>query len=245
VAKALGAGFQFLVKHIGLLNTALLGLLIAVGIFGAASVTAALSSAAAWLLAVAPVALLFALLGFIVLLIEDIYVGMKGGESVVFSLFDAWSDFIDKWVSNTDGDGWLLKSLKVVLYFLMHMGEAWDDAVEYWQSVVEGFSQWILDLFNGIWDSIKKGASSVLDALNPFSGGESSFEQTIKNAAGQTALFPAINLPTGKTVNANTHVGSITVNAPGSDPTAVAGAVRKTLDEFHATKLREAHAAVQ
>lgn len=86
-----------------------------------AAVAAALSAAAAWLAAVAPVALLAAAFAAMLLVLEDIYVYLKGGDSLIGEMLPKWNEFYGTFSELHRADPWWLTALKLASRLLDHM----------------------------------------------------------------------------------------------------------------------------
>ena len=80
-------GAAFLVEHLNAVVIAFGSLTAALLIYKAASIGAALQSAAAWVLALLPFILLAAGIAAIVLVVEDLWVAFRGGKSVFKDLY--------------------------------------------------------------------------------------------------------------------------------------------------------------
>jgi hypothetical protein len=139
---------------LGVILAVLAGEFIAAGV---AAVGAAIASAAAWLIATAPIALLVALLGLVVLVAEDIYQALTGGKSLIADLIAKYGELVDRWLYNTEGDGWFMKALKVVLWTVTHLGEVWDEFV----SEVKSDLAWIWDKAKAIGRFVEGAAKLV------------------------------------------------------------------------------------
>lgn len=148
----------------------------------------AIGLAAIWALAASPLLALAAAVAFVYLIWDDILTGMRGGKSLIFELFDAWSNFLDKWSNTTDLDDPLwLAMLKEFYTLLAHPEEFWHDFVdglsEMWEGVKQAFADawnWIKtaasdvwhtlvkeieDLVGGMVDWIKKALSTIWDGI--------------------------------------------------------------------------------
>lgn len=97
LGKALGVVidvFQFFADHLGLAVTAALALGGAMLILKADSVAAALASAAAWVLALLPFLLLAAALAAVILIVQDLWSWMNGGDSVLKDLYNSFTTWL-------------------------------------------------------------------------------------------------------------------------------------------------------
>jgi hypothetical protein len=92
IVKALA----WLTDNMALVTLAVTALAAAMLILKAASIAAAIASAAAWIIALAPFVLLAAAIAAVILIVEDLYVAFKGGDSVFRDLYLAAKKWIDE-----------------------------------------------------------------------------------------------------------------------------------------------------
>jgi hypothetical protein len=85
---------EFMSDHLDAMEVIFGSLVIALGVFKAANIAAAVASGIAWALANIPLLLLMALIAAVVLVVEDLYTAFEGGDSV----FKEWlgQDTIDR-----------------------------------------------------------------------------------------------------------------------------------------------------
>lgn len=107
---------------------------------GIAMVASAARSAAAWVLAAAPFLAILAVIGLIVLLAEDIWVGMHGGKSI-FGLIYNWIDKIPAMLL-----GWF------------------DKAIEWWMQKITAFIDWLVEIVKSVPGKIKNAAKAVISS---------------------------------------------------------------------------------
>jgi len=125
---------------------------------GGAMVVAAYDAAAAWLAATWPVIAIAALLALVVLIAEDIYVALTGGESLIGNLMEKWAEWLDHWLNDNSADTpWWLLAIKGFIYEITHLDEVWDEAVAYWRDVFKKFFDWV-----------DQKAHELNNAINPF-----------------------------------------------------------------------------
>lgn len=86
--------FQFFADHLGLAVTAVLALAGAMLIFKAESVAAALASAAAWARSLLSFLLLAAVLAAAILIVQDLWSWMNGGDSVIKDLYNSFTTWL-------------------------------------------------------------------------------------------------------------------------------------------------------
>lgn len=224
------------------LNTA------AAAAYGATMVWAGLKAAAAWLAAAAPVILLAALLALLALAAEDVYVFLKGGDSLIGDLGVKWTKFLDSWLADDTGDGWLMTALKAVIWMLTDIGTRFPAAIREWKDMIVKFftveiPQAVKDFvakFPGLLDPLSLGGRSIGSALKDkfpgasilFGGGAAGPEAAA--ASSQAAQSVGVLAPTF-------NAGGFTIVAqPGQDTEQVAGAVTGQMDSWWNDKLTAA-----
>lgn len=103
IQSAIITGFNLLggaVRGVGVAIRGTIGMLGALkadyAVMRAVSLRTALAMAAHWIIATAPAALVVAAIVLIILLIQDVYIWMKGGDSVMGRMFGSWDDMCKK-----------------------------------------------------------------------------------------------------------------------------------------------------
>ena len=103
IQSAIITGFNLLggaVRGVGVAIRGTIGMLsvlkAAYAVMRAVSLRTALAMAAHWIIATAPAALVVAAIVLIILLIQDVYIWMKGGDSVMGRMFGSWDDMCKK-----------------------------------------------------------------------------------------------------------------------------------------------------
>ena len=103
IQSAIITGFNLLggaVRGVGAAIRGTIGMLgalkAAYAVMRAVSLRTALAMAAHWIIATAPAALVVAAIVLIILLIQDVYIWMKGGDSVMGRMFGSWDDMCKK-----------------------------------------------------------------------------------------------------------------------------------------------------
>lgn len=84
----------FLGNHLGILVAAIFAVVAALVIFKYESIAAALASAAAWALAALPIIIIAAGIFALILLLQDLYSWITGGDSVLKDFFNAFKEWI-------------------------------------------------------------------------------------------------------------------------------------------------------
>ena len=103
IQSAIITGFNLLggaVRGVGVAIRGTIGMFgalkAAYAVMRAVSLRTALAMAAHWIIATAPAALVVAAIVLIILLIQDVYIWMKGGDSVMGRMFGSWDDMCKK-----------------------------------------------------------------------------------------------------------------------------------------------------
>ena len=79
---------------------------------------AAAASALAWTIANLPLVALIAIIGVVLLLLEDIWVALNGGTSLIGFLGDKWTKFLEKFTAFDPADSKFVQGLKGILRFI-------------------------------------------------------------------------------------------------------------------------------
>lgn len=222
---------EWLANHMGVLAAGILAVAAALVVFQGASIAAALASAAAWIWAALPIAIVALGLFAIILILQDLYSWFNGGDSVLKDFFGLFKTWIAEKLT------WL-----------------WDHTIGYLIDAFQRFIDWVVEKIEWVWDKIK----GVGDAIAGFftEGGvmeiAGRFEEGTKMGLSGSELedfvqsgalaAPTITLPesTGGNVNMET---TIQVVAPeGADPKRIADLTKAAFDSHMATTLRKAKA---
>lgn len=155
--EGLGTALAFVAGGAGLLGAAFL-------LLGKKAVFAALKTAAAWIIANAPLLLMIALVGIIIgailLLIEDLVTLGEGGESVIGGLIEYFSDL---WDSVANGAEFIKEILFNTFNFWFDMSrETFDkiigNLIDFIAMLIAPFQAavtFIINLFMSIWDFVR------------------------------------------------------------------------------------------
>jgi len=226
---------------------------------GAAAIGSAIAAAAAWVVAAAPFIALAALIAIVLLALEDLWVFLHGGKSLIGDvgkeLAKLVSDFIDQ--GPKAGEHWMLKILRSVLIYLRAVGRAWEfifgkifDGVSWMATKIDGLItrlDMLARIANVKWDitgNLKRGGKTVLGALD-------SAGVAVGNAAeGASQLFAprapmvssAPQVAQSKVVNAS-YAPTI-VQQPGQSATDVANESQRLWSEWMSSEVEGASAAV-
>lgn len=211
--------------------------IVAIRLFGWAAVQAGLQMAAAWIMAAAPFVLIGLVITALILIIQDLYTWINGGDSVLKGLWESFKEYVvDK------------------------LHAAWDRVFGDMQDIAEDFFDWIIpklewlgnkieetmDLFTGtlidqgVIDELteQRQPRKLSDSARRSIQDVIAVQQTIGDIA-TGATLPAANNTTNS--SASTITVSPTINVDGSkDPKATADAIVEELNRV----AREAAAMV-
>lgn len=239
---------------------------------GWAALLAGGKAALAWIAAAAPVALLAVLLAAVALAAEDVYTYLQGGDSVIGEFGPKWTKFLDEWSKPMAGDPEWLLSLKAAVRFASDLETQVPKAVHAIRAYFAEFFGWLVERAVAAAQKVGEVLSFGLykgEERTPRGAGVGAMRWAEKNPMTAAAMWNPLAIPgaiaeqfgggaspaaSASQTPANTpavtvaapNVGPITVNAaPGMDAGAVAGEVRKQVEDVVDTKLREAAAATR
>lgn len=215
---------------------------------GISAVIAGAEAAAAWLAAAAPVVIMAALLAAIVLVAEDVYTFLKGGDSLIGRIGPAWTKFLDDFTKPHEGDNWFQDMLRSFLRFFMDIDQGWGNLVKDWKKLIGEFVEWVKQKVSEVPGAIKStllgnaagavagpAAPLVAGAANLFFGGGASSPTA---AAGMAAAA-------GPQVNAQQSVVIHVQQQPGQSSKELADHLNDRIQEHHDAVMREAAAQIQ
>lgn len=189
--------------------------------FSAAALLAGLKAAGAGILAAAPWALLAVVIGAIALLLEDMYVTMEGGDSVLSRHSAAILKFFDD----------LLGPLADIDHFLRDIHALWD----LMSSKTTSTGSWLKTIAGGLTGNMALQTQGVAEAVvaQQFGGGASPAASA--GASPSRGGAPVVAAPViQQTINA----------APGQSEERIADISRQLFEDVLNTQFREAQAAV-
>lgn len=211
----------------------------------AAMVLAAAKAAAAWLIAAAPFIALGLAVAAVVLVVEDLWTALQGGDSFIQRFGERWTAFLESWYADTEGDNWLVFALKAILWMWGDIAERFPTTIAEWKDIFVSFFQWL-------WDMAKQVPGLMLEALKVGPIG-ALFDLASRGAAslfGSGASSPAASVANGVSAGPPVVVAPsfrgdfVTQAAPGMNPEEIAGVTRDTMDQWYATKMAETLVAV-
>lgn len=190
--------------------------------FGAVSVSTALKSAAAWVAGMAPFILMAAAIAAVAIILEDLWVGLRGGESAIFALFEAASDWVADKMVDIFGDK-LAKAIDKAAAAMHRLGSE----MKQWWDDMSGFMS--MDWED--WGNVFTGGGA---AKPKFSVGQATLDWRVaaRKLAPQQAPSFAGGAATGGTgIVGPAITNEITINTTTNDPKAMGDEVRKAASE--------------
>jgi len=258
MGKALGfvidnwRGFALLLSAVVLpimwgMRAALLEQLVAFGLntvsallYGATQVAAAAAAAAAWTAANAPLLVSIALLAFLLLAAEDVWVALEGGDSLIGEIGPKWTAFLDEFARDVS-DNPLIAALQAVVFYVSDLeGRLLPMLKDSWASALFQPLTAALELLFKLF----RGTASFVDYIKTIPGVGLFIEQAqaspLFSGASSSPEAAAAAAPSSPVIAPRFSVGSFTVQAaPGQSPNEVAGEVERKLDDWFTTRLQE------
>lgn len=227
---------------------------------GAAAIKAAVSAAAAWIAAEAPFFALVALIAVVLLALEDLWVFLNGGKSLIGDvgkeLARLVSDFIDQ--GPKDGEHWMIKILRATLIYLKLVGEGWAyifkqifAGVSWMATKIDGLIgrlMKVLSLVNQQWDvtgAFKRSGQGMLESLN--SAGASVggvLERHTQGLFAPKTPMMSSSSPATQSKVINASYAPTIVQQPGQSATAVAEESQRLWSEWMSGEVETASASV-
>lgn len=227
---------------------------------GAAAIGAAVSAAAAWVAAAAPFVALAAVIAFVLLALEDLWVFLRGGKSLIGDvgkeLAKLVSDFIDQ--GPKDGEHWMVKILRSVLIYLRAVGNYWTfvfgkifDGVSWAAGKIEGLLarlEKLAALVNAKYDLTglaRRTGQRVVGALDSagVAAGEAT-EGVTQRLFARTPTVPMSSAPANQSKVINASYAPTIVQQPGQSATAVAEESQRLWSEWMSGEVETASASV-
>jgi len=193
---------------------------------GVAAFTAAFTTAA---LRMGLIGLVFVALG---LVIEDLYVMLTGGKSVIGEWLVDWKELVDSLNTSDPGDHWLLRMLKSVKVALSEVESAWLRIKD--SFVVEKGS--VMDfLIRTVSGTAGESAVPTQNHSSAFGGGAAPLQSVMSSPSANNRSVVAPNVTTNVTVN----------SAPGMDEDALVSKMQTSIDRSHEAQMRSLAASVE
>lgn len=227
---------------------------------GAAAIGSAIAAAAAWVVAAAPFIALAALIAIVLLALEDLWVFLHGGKSLIGDvgkeLAKLVSDFIDQ--GPKAGEHWMLKILRSVLIYLRAVGRAWEfifgkifDGVSWMATKIDGLItrlDMLARIANVKWDitgKLKRGGNAVLGALDSagVAVGNAAEGATQRLFAPKTPMM-SVAPPVVQSKSITATYAPVINQQPGQSGTEVANESQRLFDAWMSSQVESASAAV-
>jgi hypothetical protein len=227
---------------------------------GAAAIGSAIAAAAAWVVAAAPFIALAALIAIVLLALEDLWVFLHGGKSLIGDvgkeLAKLVSDFIDQ--GPKAGEHWMLKILRSVLLYLRFVGQFWSflfgkisDGVSWMAGKIEGLItrlDMLARIANVKWDitgNLKRGGRAVLGAFDSAGSAIGTTAEGVTQAlfAPKTPMMSS-SPPIVQSKSITATYAPVINQQPGQSATDVANESQRLWSEWMSSEIEGASAAV-
>jgi hypothetical protein len=227
---------------------------------GAAAIGAAISAAAAWAAAAAPFVALAAVIAFVLLALEDLWVFLRGGKSLIgdvgLALAKLVKDFIEQ--GPKEGEHWMIKILRSVLLYLRFVGQFWSflfgkifDGVSWMAGKIEGLItrlDMLARIANVKWDitgNLKRGGRAVLGAFDSAGSaiGTTAEGATQRLFAPKTPMMSS-SPPIVQSKSITATYAPVINQQPGQSATDVANESQRLWSEWMSSEVESASAAV-
>ena len=264
-------GLNFVIERWKLFAALIIGSLAAIAIanagsvisfvaLGAAAIGSAIAAAAAWVVAAAPFVALAAVIAVVLLALEDLWVFLHGGKSLIGDvgkeLARLVSDFVDQ--GPKEGEHWMIKILRSVLIYLRAVGRAWEFI---FGKVFDGVA-WMVDKIDGLitrldmlarianvkWDitgNLKRGGRAVLGAFDSAGSAIGTTAEGITQAifAPKTPMMSS-SPPIVQSKSITATYAPVINQQPGQSATDVANESQRLWSEWMSSEVESASAAV-
>ena len=227
----------------------------------AAAVAAAVASAAAWAAAAAPFVALAAVIAIVLLALEDLWVFLHGGRSLIGDVGKELADLFNKFLDQgpKEGEHWMIKILRSVLLYLRFVGQFWSflfgkifDGVSWMAGKIEGLItrlDMLARIANVKWDitgNLKRGGNAVLGALDSagVAVGNAAEGATQRLFAPKTPMMSAAPAPIVQSKSITATYAPVINQLPGQSATDVANESQRLWSEWMSSEIEGASAAV-
>jgi len=227
---------------------------------GASAIAAAVAAAVAWAAAAAPFVALAAVIAFVLLALEDLWVFLHGGKSLIgdvgVALAKLVSDFIDQ--GPKVGEHWMIKILRATLIYLKLVGEGWAfifkeifAGVSWMANKIDGLVgrlMKVLSLVNQQWDvtgAFKRSGQGILESLN--SAGVSvggALERHTQGLFAPRTPMMSSSPPIVQSKSITATYAPVINQQPGQNATDVANESQRLWSEWMSSEVESASAAV-
>ena len=227
---------------------------------GASAIGAAIAAAAAWVAAAAPFVALAAIIAVVLLALEDLWVFLHGGRSLIGDVGKELADLFNKFLDQGPkaGEHWMIKILRSVLLYLRAVGQYWTfifgkifDGVSWAAGKIEGLItrlEKLAAMVNAKYDVTglaKRTGQRVLGALDSAgaAAGEVA-EGATQRLFARPPMVPMSSAPVMQSKVINASYAPTIVQQPGQSPTAVAEESQRLWTAWMSNEVESASAAV-
>lgn len=220
-----------------LLNTVqTMGLAAAYQAAKASAVGAALASAAAWVAAALPIIAIAAGVLILILILEDLWTSMTGGQGLILDISRMWNDFLKRWVE-TPSDSGFVAGLKDGIRYLLHLNDSMSTAILAWREQWMLWGDWVSAKIEEINQALTGKFREGFAQLTGFLGIEG-------QGAPAAPAAPSAPLAGMNMVSAPATVQMIINAAVGQDPTAIGTAAADQIGDSLGGHIQVAAAAL-
>ena len=225
---------------------------------GAAAIGAAISAAAAWAAAAAPFVALAALIAIVLLALEDLWVFLRGGRSLIGDVGVELARLLNKFLDQgpVPGEHWMVKILRSVLLYLRAVGQYWIwlfgkifDGVSWAANKVEALVtrlEKLAAIANAKWDitgALKRSGQSVLGALDKAGSAVGNATEGVTQRLFGTPAVP-MSPPVLQSKVITASYAPTIVQQPGQSGAEVAQESQRLWSEWMSTEVENASVAV-
>lgn len=227
---------------------------------GASAIGAAIAAAAAWVAAAAPFVALAAVIAIVLLALEDLWVFLHGGRSLIGDVGKELADLFNKFLDQGPkaGEHWMIKILRSVLLYLRAVGQYWTfifgkifDGVSWAAGKIEGLItrlEKLAAMVNAKYDVTglaKRTGQRVLGALDSAgaAAGEVA-EGATQRLFARPPMVPMSSAPVMQSKSITASYAPTIIQQPGQSSTDVANESHRLFTEWMSNEVESASAAV-
>jgi len=227
---------------------------------GASAIGAAIAAAAAWAAAAAPFVALAAVIAIVLLALEDLWVFLHGGRSLIGDVGKELADLFNKFLDQgpKEGEHWMIKILRSVLLYLRAVGQYWTfifgkifDGVSWMAGKIEGLIsrlEKLAEAVNGKYDVTgiaRRTGQRVLSAIDSAGGAVgNAAEGVTQRLFGRTPTIPMSPAPVMQSKSITASYAPTIIQQPGQSATDVATESQRLWSEWMSNEVESASAAV-
>ena len=226
---------------------------------GASAIGAAIAAAAAWAAAAAPFVALAAVITFVLLALEDLWVFLNGGKSLIGDVGGALAKLIKDFVEQgpKDGEHWMLKILRSVLIYLRAVGNYWAfvfgkifDGVTWAAGKIDGLItrlEKLAEAVNGKYDLTgiaRRTGQRVIGALDSAGSAVGNAAESATQLFAPRTPMMSSSPPIVQSKSITATYAPIINQQPGQSGTEVANESQRLFDAWMSSQVESASAAV-